>query len=338
LAAARDERRCSVVIVGHSCEHHAVFSLIIDGQEMRTCAGCRDLVLTFLTSQNGAATAVDARLIAGARKAPDDRRARAGGGRLGRVLVLEDDDILRCALMACLRNEGGFDVVGTSDLGQTQEAMESHRADLLLLDRMVPSGDALQLVRRLRAGGDMIPIVIVTAKDSLEDRLMGFEADVDDYIVKPFHTSELVARVGRALRRSQNAETEQSYDDGLLSVDFQAAKVTVDGAIFTLAPREFQFLACLVRQAGAIRSRAAIAAGMGLAADTNVLDVIASRLRRKLRTTVLGDAVVSIRSRGYMYQPPPRTNGPQVLRGSGYGHAGNALAILNARERQEPSA
>ncbi|WP_158633118.1 response regulator transcription factor [Amycolatopsis sp. WAC 01376] len=341
MAEARSARRCVNSVAGHACQRPAKFVVTVDGREVRTCGICRELVMAFLTRQGATATTVDVEPF----DRPSARRASApvahDSRSHGRILVLEDDDNLRGIVARELRARG-YEVTEEGDLPAVDERVRTDPPDLLLLDRIVPSGDSLNWVRHVRAYGNAIPVVILTARDSLGDRLQGFERHVDDYIVKPFSMPDLATRVGRVLRRSRpDSPTEQTYTDSFVHLDFQAGELRVSGIAVPLTRQEFRFLEVLVRNAGAIQSREKIARALWDKKPSSMssLDVVAHRLRQKLKPTDLGESpIVAARGRGYLYQVPATSAGQatQLLaRHSGYGHAGRALDILNAHERQE---
>ncbi|MFC9250009.1 response regulator transcription factor [Amycolatopsis thailandensis] len=341
MAEARSARRCVNNVAGHACQRPAEFVVTVDGREVRTCGVCRELVMAFLTRQGATATTVDVepfdRPSAGRASAPVAHDSPS----CGRILVLEDDDNLRLALAHGLRAQG-YEVTEEGDLPAVDERVRTDPPDLLLLDRMVPSGDALDWVQHTRALGNGIPVVILTARDSLVDRLDGFERHVDDYIVKPFMMPDLVTRVGRVLRRSRpDSQAEQIYTDSFVRLDFQAGELRVSGIAVPLTRQEFRFLEVLVRNAGAIQSREKIARALWGEKPSSMssLDVVAHRLRQKLKPTDLGESpIVAARGRGYLYQVPaaPAGQATQLLaRPSGYGHASRVLDVLNAHERQE---
>ncbi|MFD2469392.1 response regulator transcription factor [Amycolatopsis silviterrae] len=340
MAEARKAHRCANSIAGHACQRPAEFLLTVDGREMRTCGICRELAIAFLDRQSSTATTVDFKPLD---KAPPAGRSSAPLARddrfLGRILLLEDDAGLRATIAHGLRARG-YEVAEESDLPAVDEQVRTDPPDLLLLDRMVPSGDALYWVQNLRARGNAIPVVILTARDSLADRLDGFELHVDDYIVKPFGFEDLLTRVGRVLRRSRpDSQTEQTYADSFVHMDFQAGELRVSGIAVPLTRQEFRFLEVLVRNAGAIQSREKLIRALWgkEPSTTNLLDVVAHRLRQKLKSTDLGESpIVAARGRGYLYQVPATPAGQAAQPpAQSYGHASRVLDILNARERQE---
>ena len=199
-----------------------------------------------------------------------------------RVLLVEDDTALRDAVAAALR-EAGYQVLDLSDGLQAPRHAESFRPDLAVLDVRLPVGPSgLSLARLLRQEGDM-PVLLLTAADTVEDRLAGFEAGADDYVVKPFSMAELLARVRALLRRSGRTSSE-TWQVGDLVVDEVSRSVHRDGTPVELTRTELDLLLVLGRQAGRVVSKIQLLTAVwGFdALDTNLVEVHVSALRRKL--------------------------------------------------------
>ncbi len=163
-----------------------------------------------------------------------------------RVLVVDDDPTVREVVLSYLRS-GSYDVVEAAD-GETALSVVGHqRPDLVVLDVMLPGVDGLEVCRRLRAQGDL-PIILLTALGSEEDRVVGLELGADDYLTKPFSPRELVLRVGSVLRRAgENARPDNRVlEDGDLRIDGPSRQVTRSGASLALTMREFDLLRFLV--------------------------------------------------------------------------------------------
>jgi DNA-binding response OmpR family regulator len=196
-----------------------------------------------------------------------------------RVVVVEDEYAVREAVVRALRQEG----LAVSSFGDYEqpEAILGAAPDLAVLDVMLPSGDGLELARRLRAGRDL-PIVFLTARDGVEDRLAGFGVGADDYLVKPFALEELLARIRAVLRRS--GRLGDPLEAGDLLVDEQAGLATRGGQDLDLTPTELRLLAFFVRHRGFVLSKHQLLTQVwGYDAyDPNVVEVHVSALRRKL--------------------------------------------------------
>jgi two-component system response regulator MprA len=204
----------------------------------------------------------------------------AGGDR-DRVLVVDDDPPLRRMLERTLVAEG-FEVALAGDGGAALVAAERHAPDVIVLDVAIPSPDGLAVCRRLRGKGLATPILMLTARDAVPDRVAGLEAGADDYLVKPFAVQELVARLRALTRRRGDSQTQLlSYAD--LSLDLDARRATRAGCSIDLTGREVALLELLLREAGRVVTRErALAEIWDDAAVDNVVDRYVTRLRRKL--------------------------------------------------------
>jgi two-component system OmpR family response regulator len=216
-----------------------------------------------------------------------------------RVLVVEDDASVRDALVVALRGEG-YEVQPEVDGTVVSEVLEAFRPDLAVLDVRLPAGpDGVSIARRIRAGSDL-PIIFVTAADEVDDRLAGFDAGGDDYLVKPFSMAELLARV-RALLRRADRLTSAVLQVGDLVVD-PAARTAVRGdREIDLTRTEFDLLVALAERRGTVVSKQQL---LGLvwdydAYDQNLVEVHLSSLRRKLEEH--GPRIIhTVRGAGYV--------------------------------------
>jgi two-component system response regulator MprA len=211
-----------------------------------------------------------------------------------RVLVVDDDPSLRRMLERALEAEG-FEVTVASDgaLG----LLETERAapDVIVLDVAMPALDGLSVCRRLRAKGLTTPILMLTARDAIPDRVTGFDAGADDYLVKPFALAELIARLGALSRRGAEPASLRSYAD--VTLDLDAGRATRAGTRIELTGREAELLELLLRAAGRPVSRErAIAEIWEGAAEPNVVDRYVTRLRRKLGHPPL---IRTVRGKGF---------------------------------------
>jgi len=206
-------------------------------------------------------------------------RTRAGGVR-DRVLVVDDDPPLRRMLERTLAAEG-FEVTVAADGAAALSAAERSAPDVIVLDVAMPALDGLAVCRRLRSKGLPTPILMLTARDAVPDRVAGLQAGADDYLVKPFAVSELIARLRALIRRRTNGHQLLSYAD--LVLDVPARVATRAGAPIELTGRETALLELLLRDLGrtVTRERALEEIWDG-AAEANVVDRYVTRLRRKL--------------------------------------------------------
>jgi two-component system response regulator MprA len=197
-----------------------------------------------------------------------------------RVLVVDDDPPLRRMLARTLSAEG-FDVTVAADGGAALAAAERSAPDVIVLDVAMPAIDGLAVCRRLRGKGLPTPILMLTARDAVADRVAGLEAGADDYLVKPFAVQELVARLRALTRRGKSTEPLLAYAD--LTLDLASRTASRSGRPIELTGREAALLELLLRETGHIVSRErALSEIWSDAAEANVVDRYVTRLRRKL--------------------------------------------------------
>jgi DNA-binding response OmpR family regulator len=218
-----------------------------------------------------------------------------------RLLVIEDEMELGGLLHAALQR-GGFAV----DLARTLDAADGFldiiAYDVAILDLGLPDGDGLTLLRRIRKGGSALSVLILTARDAPEDRVLGLDAGADDYLIKPFHMPELIARV-RALLRRPNAALGVTLTIGNLLLDTTSRQVRVAGAEVGLSLRETSMLEVLMRQQGTVVTREimeqrlySFEAQLG----SNALEVLVHRLRRRLTEVGAAVTIHTVRGVGYL--------------------------------------
>jgi two-component system copper resistance phosphate regulon response regulator CusR len=220
-----------------------------------------------------------------------------------RILVIEDEKKTAAFLAKGLR-EAGFavDVAVDGESGLRQAV--TNKFDLLIVDVMLPRKDGWELVADLRRDRVRTPILFLTARDSVRDRVKGLELGADDYLVKPFAFSELLARVRSVLRRVPQQQVEHLRIADL-EMDVRRHKATRSGVPLNLTPREFLLLAHLVRSAGEVVSRTEIAQQVweiGFKTDTNVVDVVVRRLRAKVDDPFKTKLIQTIRGVGYVFK------------------------------------
>jgi len=218
-----------------------------------------------------------------------------------RILVVEDEKKTAAFLAKGLR-EAGFDVDVAVDGEAGLAQARASKFDLLIVDIMLPHKDGWELVAELRRDGVRTPILFLTARDSVRDRVKGLELGADDYLVKPFAFAELLARVRSILRRAPLREAKHLRIADL-EIDIQRHKATRSGVPLNLTPKEFLLLAHLVRSAGEVVSRAEIAEHVwhiGFKTDTNVVDVVVRRLRAKVDDPFKTKLIDTIRGVGYV--------------------------------------
>lgn len=214
-----------------------------------------------------------------------------------RVLIVEDDPLLGDALAAGLKQRG-FDADWVQDGRDAKAAMGTEPFSAIVLDLGLPGLGGLDLLRGERARGNRVPVLILTARDAVQDRITGLDSGADDYVVKPTDLDELAARL-RALVRRSKGESAPVLQVGQLELDPAARMVTRGGQAIDLQPREFTLLQELMLNAGRVLSREQLEERMyrwGEEVESNAVEVHVHHLRRKLGA----DVVKTIRGVGYM--------------------------------------
>jgi len=224
-----------------------------------------------------------------------------------RVLVVEDDQEAARLLARGLREEGW--VVDVAHSGETGDEMASVNSyDAIVLDWLLPDRDGIAVCRSLRASGLHVPILLLTARDAVEDRVLGLNAGADDYLTKPFAFAELLARLHALLRRSELTRPVL-LTVGDLTLDPLSHVVTRSGAPISLTPREYAILETLMRRAGEVVSRVHLGESVwenDLDSLTNLVDVHMSHLRRKVDRGGMPPLIHTVRGYGYRLGPAPQ--------------------------------
>jgi DNA-binding response OmpR family regulator len=219
-----------------------------------------------------------------------------------RLLLVEDDPMIGEAIRAGLRREG-FTVDWVHHAESAAQVLGSEPFELLLLDLGLPGSDGLKLLKSLRARGETLPVLIITARDAVSDRVAGLDAGGDDYLVKPFDLDELAARVRALLRRKPGRSSSVLEHLGVV-LDPATHRVTQQGKEVALSPREFALLQLLMEHRGRILSRAQLEErlyGWGEEVESNAVEVHIHGLRRKLGAQFISN----VRGVGYRVSPAP---------------------------------
>jgi len=224
-----------------------------------------------------------------------------------RLLLIEDDREAARYLTKGLA-ESGYVVDHAGDGPQGLVLATGEDYDLLIVDRMLPGLDGLSIVEALRKNGRTMPVLILSAKGSVDDRVGGLRAGGDDYLVKPFAFAELLARIEALLRRSRPEAAETVLRVADLEMDLLARTVTRGGRPIELKPREFRILEYLMRQAGRVVTRTMLLENVwdySFDPQTNVVDVHISRLRQKVDGEGERPLLQTVRGAGYRLREEP---------------------------------
>lgn len=219
-----------------------------------------------------------------------------------RVLLVEDDRMIAKGLERGLRQEGHA-VDAVADGRRAAEALRAGAFDLVLLDLGLPERDGLAVLRELRARGDSTPVIILTARDEVSDRIAGLDAGADDYVVKPFDLDEVAARMRSVLRRAAGRGDSCIRHRGI-TLDPVSHVVERDGTPVLLSAHEFSVLEALMQRPGSVLSRAQLEDrlyGWGESVESNAVEVYVHGLRRKLGN----DAIRTLRGVGYFVPKEP---------------------------------
>jgi two-component system OmpR family response regulator len=218
-----------------------------------------------------------------------------------RILVVEDDPDLNRQLVSAL-TDAGYVVDSAKDGEEGHHLGETEPYDAVILDLGLPVLDGVSVLEKWRRDEKKMPVLILTARDRWSDKVQGFDAGADDYVAKPFHMEEVLARVRALLRRSAGHATSE-IECGPLLLDTKSARVTVDGNAIKLTSLEFRLLAYLMHHKGKVVSRTELVEHLydqDFDRDSNTIEVFVGRLRKKLGVDVLR----TIRGMGYCVSEP----------------------------------
>jgi len=218
-----------------------------------------------------------------------------------RILIVEDDRLLGDGITRALTKMGdSADWLTTGE--EAWHALQLEHFDCLILDLGLPGMDGLSLLRQLRKSGSTLPVLILTARDAIEDRIAGLDAGADDYLLKPFDLAELRARL-RAVTRRYKGYSDTLLELGDISIDTQSQGVSYQGQPVSLSRREYGLLLALAENAGKVLSRSRLEEslyGWGNEVESNSLEVHVHHLRKKLNSSVIR----TVRGVGYMMDKP----------------------------------
>jgi len=223
-----------------------------------------------------------------------------------RLLVVEDDKDLNRQIVAALE-QSGYAVDRAFDGEEGQYLGENEPYDAVVLDIGLPKKDGITVLEEWRAAGRNMPVLILTARDRWSEKVQGFDAGADDYVAKPFHMEEVLARIRALLRRAAGHATNEIVC-GAVRLDTKSGRVVVDGAPIKLTSHEYRLLAYLMHHSGRVVSRGEIIEHLydqDFDRDSNTIEVFVGRLRRKLGV----DLIQTVRGLGYMAAPPTEAAG-----------------------------
>lgn len=223
-----------------------------------------------------------------------------------KVLVIEDEESFREALSFMLTREG-FDVILAKDGAEGLKQFESRNPDLILLDLMLPEVAGTDVCKEIRLVSN-VPIIMVSAKDTELDKVLGLEIGADDYLTKPFSTRELLARIRAVLRRGSDVDEKDLgiITDGPVRIDAERHEVTVDGQVVAMPLKEFELLGYLMRNSGRVLTRAQLMDrvwGSNYVGDGKTLDVHIKRIRAKIEPDPANPTyLTTVRGIGYRFE------------------------------------
>ncbi len=221
------------------------------------------------------------------------------------VLVVDDESAIREMIQFALRR-AGMDVTGAADAREALSSISERKPDIILMDWMMPGVSGIELTRRLRrepVTAD-IPIIMLTAKVTEDDKVAGLEAGTDDYVIKPFSPRELIARINAVLRRTSPADDEGRIGAGELTLDTVSRRVLANGSEVHLGPTEYRLLEFFMSNQGRAYSRSQLLDhvwGTNAYLEERTVDVHIRRLRKALHPSGLDDYVQTVRGHGYRF-------------------------------------
>lgn len=214
-----------------------------------------------------------------------------------RILLIEDDHMIGEAVSVALR-DAAYAVDWVQDGETALRALGNKEHQAVLLDLGLPRRDGLEVLRKLRAGGNQLPVIIVTARDAVEDRIKGLDLGADDYLVKPFDVDELLARL-RAIVRRQGGKASPVLTNGIISLDPATREARHGDVLWLLSGREFALLQALLLRPGTILTRTELEEriyGWNEGVESNAIDFLIHGIRKKLGA----DVIKNVRGVGWM--------------------------------------
>lgn len=227
-----------------------------------------------------------------------------------RVLIVEDEDLIRQSLCDAVK-EAGFAVEQAADGEEGLYFATEYPIDIAIVDLGLPGMSGMDLIRQAREAGKSYPILILTARDRWQDKVEGLQSGADDYVVKPFHTEEVLARLNALLRRS-GGFSEAVLKAGPIALDTRSQSVSVDDAAIELTSFEYRVLEYLMLKSGKVVSKTELTESLydqDYERDSNVIEVFVGRLRKKLDPKNSLKPIETLRGRGYRFSLTPSEAG-----------------------------
>ena len=221
-----------------------------------------------------------------------------------KVLIVEDDPKISRFLELELEHEG-YDTDVAADGREGLGNVNAKKYDVMLLDLMLPELSGIEVCRRMRNAENHTPVIMLTAKDDVSDKVMGLDSGADDYVTKPFAIEELLARIRVAVSRTRRKKQSRRLEAGLLKIDGNAHKVLYGGEEISLTGREYDLLLYLIENRGTALSRDKLLNdvwGFSYLGETNVVDVYISYLRAKIDQRFGVDMIKTVRGVGYIIE------------------------------------
>ena len=222
-----------------------------------------------------------------------------------RVLVVEDNALLRHHLQVQLR-EGGHQVDAAEDAKEADYFLNEHTPDIAIIDLGLPDEDGMSLIRRWRAQDVTIPIMVLTAREGWQDKVEVLGAGADDYVTKPFHLEEVVARM-QALMRRNSGLASQVISHPPFQVDLSRRELSINGQLIKLTAFEYTIMETIIRNAGKVVSKDSLMLQLYPDAElreSHTIDVLMGRLRKKIQVEYAPEVIATVRGQGYRFDLP----------------------------------
>ena len=222
-----------------------------------------------------------------------------------RLLAIDDDSDILKVLKANLELHG-YSVETAENWKDAEKLLSESQPDLIILDIMLPDADGIEICKSLREESPQIPIILLTAKDKISDKVFGLESGADDYVVKPFETLELIARINACLRRVHSSSGEDKIIEGDIRIDFRKRLVTISGEVIGLTPKEYDLLCYFITNKGKVISRESIRNNLWRTSHINslsrVIDMHIQKLRHKIEKDPSNPRIIlTVQGTGYRF-------------------------------------